>query len=100
MHPVIHEAMLMRAFGLRNLVLMVRELQILAAPMNIELLAEQFARHGRAFDMPAGTSFTPRRIPFDLIRFGFLGSFPQHKIQRIALAAIDVHTLAGAQIIQ
>ena len=43
MHPGIDESALVRALGLRDLILVVRELQILPATVYIEMLAEQRA---------------------------------------------------------
>src|ERR1041385_1308212 len=60
-HPVIHEALAGRALGLRDLVLVVRELEVHAAAVDVEVLAEQRAAHGRAFDMPAGAALAPGR---------------------------------------
>ena len=86
-----------RAAALGDFVFVVRELQIRTAAMNIERLPEQFAAHGRAFDVPAGTAVAPRAFPR---RFAWFGGFPQHEVQRVALVGIHVHALAGAQIVQ
>ena len=51
------------AAALGDFVFVVGELQIRAAAVNIERLPEQFAAHGRTFDMPAGTAVTPRAFP-------------------------------------
>ncbi len=69
MHPIVHKGMVMRAFGLRDFVFMVRELQILPTAVNIELRAEIMLAHHRAFNVPTGTALTPRRIPGWLTRF-------------------------------
>src|SRR5437588_11239964 len=63
------------------------------------MLAQQFAGHRRAFYMPAGTSLSPCRIPFDLLRLAALGGLPQYEIERIAFALIDLDALAGAQVV-
>ena len=60
MHPDIGEGAAMRAFGLGDFVLVVRELQIGAAAVDIEMIAEQGAAHGRTLDMPTRTTITPR----------------------------------------
>ena len=59
MHPVIDVTALMRALGLRNLVLMMRKLQVGTAAVHIEMLAQQFGTHSRTFDMPTGATFAP-----------------------------------------
>ena len=72
-HPVVDERMLMRAFTLRNLVFMMGKLQVLSAAMYIEMFTQIMLAHRRAFDMPAGTSHAPRRIP---LGFSGLRGFP------------------------
>src|SRR5579859_2897 len=62
-HPVIDEGLSGRSFALRNLVLVVRKLQVLTAAVNVEMLAEQRAAHRRAFDMPAGAAAPVLRLP-------------------------------------
>ena len=86
-----------RTAALGDFVFVVRELQIRAAAVNVKRLPEQFAAHGRTFDVPAGTAVAPRAFPIRLARFG---GFPQHEVQRVALVGIHVHALAGAQVVQ
>ena len=82
MHPNIGKARaLMGAAALRDLVLMMREHQIIAAAMNIEMRSQQFVAHGRAFNMPPRTAITPWAVPSGRVRIGW---FPQHEIHRIA----------------
>ena len=59
-HPVIDETALVRAFRLGDLVLVVRELQVLTAAVDVEVLAEQIGTHRRALDVPPRTAVTPR----------------------------------------
>src|SRR5450756_1954987 len=73
MYPVIHElpiATIIRlcTLAMRDLVFVVRELQVRAATVDVEMLAEQFGAHRRTFDMPAGPAFAPPRFPFYLFR--------------------------------
>jgi hypothetical protein len=96
-HPVIHELRLVRAFGLGDLVLVVRELEVLPAAVDVEMSAEQAVRHDRALDMPARPTFTPRRIPRGLALFRLL---PEHEVERIVLRRADLDALAGAQIVE
>src|SRR5690606_2675254 len=49
--------------GLGLLVLMVREAQIHAATVDVEGVAEIFAGHRRALDVPAGSTAAPRGGP-------------------------------------
>src|SRR5207244_11949381 len=64
---VIDELDAIRALGLRDLVLVVRELQVLAAAVDVEMLAEQRAAHGGAFDVPARPPFAVARRPLRLV---------------------------------
>ena len=50
----------MRAFALRDLVLVMREDEIDAAAMNVEGLAQMRLAHRGAFDVPAGPPAAPR----------------------------------------
>ena len=84
------------AFGLGNLVFMMRENQIAAAAMEVKGFAQILHAHGRAFNMPAGTTGTPRALPSRLARFS---GFPQRKIHRIMLAVINVYTCTSHHIL-
>ncbi len=48
------------SFRLRPLVLVVREREVLATAVEVETLPQQVERHGRALDVPTGTTLTPR----------------------------------------
>ncbi len=100
MHPVVDHGVAKRAFRLGDLVFMVRELQVGATAVDVELFTQQRARHRRALDVPARAALAPLGIPFDFVRLRFLGRLPQHEVQRIALAGVDVDALAGAQVVQ
>ena len=100
MHPGVHEAPAAGALGLRDLVLVVGELQVLPAPVDIESLAQQRATHRRAFDMPSRPAPSPRRVPLHLLGLGRLGGFPQHEVERVGLAGVDLHPFAGAQLVK
>ena len=49
--------------------------------------------------MPAGATGPIHAVPLSLLRLGFLGSFPHHKVQRVALTFIDGNALAGTQLV-
>src|SRR4051812_33181243 len=80
--PIASERLTGIGLRLRQLVLMVRKLQIEAAAMDIERLAQEFHAHRRAFDVPAGPARSPRAVPLWLAR---LGGFPQGEIAGVAL---------------
>src|SRR6267378_3250729 len=63
-----------------------RELQIHAAAMQIEIGAEQTRRHRGALDVPTGASAPPRRLPR---RLAWLRVLPKHEIEGIELGLVD-----------
>ena len=67
---------------LRDLVLVVRKLEVHSACVQVDVAAEQVGRHRGALDVPAGAPQAPRRRPRRLAR---LGRLPQHKIRRMPL---------------
>ena len=72
---------------------MVRENQIHAAAVNVELFAEIFASHGRALAVPSGESLAPGRRPAHDV-FG-LRFFPQSEVHLVALLPYSVEFTAG-----
>ncbi len=99
-HPGVDEGAAAGALGLGDLVFVVRELQVGAAAVQVEMRAEQFAAHRRALDVPARTALAPRRGPATLGRLVGLGGFPQHEVQRILLGIVGGHALSGAQVFE
>ena len=78
--------------GLRALVLVVREHEVVAAAVEVEALAEELERHRRALDVPARPALAPRRVPRRLAR---LGRLPQREVDRAALRLVDLDPRAG-----
>ena len=76
------------------LVLVVRELQVLAAAVDVEALAEQVERHDDALGVPARTPRPPRRVPRRLARLGLL---PEDEVDRAALLLDRLHACARPQ---
>src|SRR5256885_15555628 len=74
-----------------------RELQVLAAAVDVEMLAEQRAAHGGAFDVPARPPFAVARRPLRLVG---LGALPEHEVERVFLGGVDLDALAGAQLVE
>ena len=98
MHPDLGQGMIvMRAFALRDLILVMGEHQIDAAAMNVERLAQIFARHRRAFDVPSRASAAPGRIPTGQVRVRRL---PQHEIHRAFLVGRDFDPRARDHLVQ
>ncbi|CCJ97232.1 hypothetical protein BN130_3809 [Cronobacter malonaticus 507] len=96
-HPVIHILTVVRAGGLRDFVFMVREHQVRATAVNIEMAAELLAVHRGALDMPARTPVAPRRRPARLARLGHL---PQHEIHRVTFAVGHFYARARLELFQ
>src|SRR5690606_28226199 len=66
----------------------VGEAQVHAAAVDVEVVAEVLAGHGRALDVPTGTAAAPRRGPGRSARLGGrLPSLPQGEVAGVALAA-------------
>ena len=58
-HPDRHDAMAEGALRLGDLVLVMRELQVDPAGVDVESLAEVLELHGGALDVPAGKAIAP-----------------------------------------
>src|SRR6478735_768688 len=84
MQPVPHELLSGHAFALCDLRFVMRKDVIDTAAMDIDLVAEQRHRHRAAFDVPAGTTRSPWRIPFH-VAVCFVPSFPQRKVANVFL---------------
>ncbi|MNM92625.1 hypothetical protein D3C81_1049640 [compost metagenome] len=75
---------------------MVRELQILSAPVDIQCITEQLTGHRRAFDMPAWSSIAPGTGPINFTR---LGRFPEDEILRVLFTLIHIDSNTELQFI-
>ena len=82
MQPVARKWFSIAALTLGDLILMMREDQILTAGMNIDLFSQIFFGHHRTLDMPSRTAVAPGRLPGGL---SFFFRFPENEIQRIFL---------------
>src|SRR6185436_11213051 len=94
--PEASERLPRRGLRLRDLVLVVREDEILPAAVEIERLAQVLHRHGRALDVPAGTPRSPGARPR---RFARLGSLPEREVERIPLRLAHLDPDAGAKVV-
>ena len=98
--PVTCKNLAVAALALCNLIFMVRENQVFAAGMNINLFTQIFFCHDGTLDMPSRTSLAPWRYPE---RFSFFFRFPEYEIQRIFFLIFSGYqkgTVTGTQIIQ
>ena len=76
---------------------MVREDQIVAAAVDVNLLAEDVQVHGRALDVPARATLSPGAIPG---RFVGLGGLPQGEVHRVLFLLADLDARASLHIVQ
>ena len=98
-HPIFGEFYAIGCLTLCDLIFMMREDQIFATGMDIDLIAQIMLCHNRALDMPARTSVAPWRLPVWLT---ILFWFPEHKVKVIFLFVSDYldASVSGFQIVQ
>src|SRR4029077_1650325 len=88
-HPVVHpdvrEGGAERA-RLRDLVLVVRELEVESAAVNLEARTEVLLRHRGALDVPARPDAAPRRLPPGVL--ARLVRLPEREVARILLERV------------
>ena len=88
MDPVVHALGAAGGLVLRDLALVVREHQVHAAAVDVELPAEVLLPHHGALQMPAREAFAPRGRPaHDVLRLGLL---PDGEVVRGALVGLAV----------
>ena len=95
-HPDVGERLAERGLGLGDFVLVMGEDEVEAAAVDIQRKRDVLFAHGRAFDVPAGASPSPRAFPVGLTG---LGAFPQGEVQRVFLFVAGRHARAGAQFV-
>ena len=76
---------------------MVREDEVAAAAVEIELLPKVFQRHRRALDVPAWTSLAPGAVPGRLAR---LRRLPEREVHRVMLALVDLDARARLHVLE
>ena len=87
-HPVAHRIFTQCSTGLRNFAFMVWKHQVHPTAVDVELFAQVFSTHGRAFHMPTRETFAPGSFPAHDM-FG-RRLFPQRKIHTAAFFALSV----------
>ena len=86
----------MGAFALGDLVFVVRELQVHAAGVDVDGLAQVGGGHRRALDVPARAAAAPGGLPAGEV---FAGGLPQHEVARVALVRRHVDARAGQHLV-
>ena len=101
-HPVVHpdprQRLPARGERLRRLVLVVREHEVDAAAVDVELHAQQRLGHRRALDVPARPAAAPGRVPGGVL--ALLPRLPQREVQRIFLQRCALDALALIHLVQ
>ena len=94
MHPVIDGAFARQRLRLRDFIFMMDRNMIHAAGMNVKAVSKIFARHGGAFDVPAGIAHSPGARPLhDMFFRRFL---PKRKIGGMTFFRVHLYAFAGA----
>ncbi len=100
MHPALGKGALLRmcGFGLRHLVLMVREDQVHSPAVDLEAVPEVLEAHRRALDVPARPPPAPGALPAPLTP---LRALPQREVQRVALARlVSLDPRSGQELVE
>ena len=87
------------AFRLGNFIFVMGELQVGTTAMNVELLAQKAAAHGRTLNMPARSAKAVGRRPDSLFGLFGLGALPEYEVQRVALAFGDGNPLTCSKLV-
>ena len=82
--------------ALGDLVLVVRELEVVPATVQVEVPAEELARHHRALDVPPRPACAPRAVPGGLAG---LGQLPQCEVRGVAQSALGLDPRTGLHVI-
>ena len=92
-HPILYHGMSLACHSLCDFALMVGEHKVHAASVDVELLAEVLASHGRTLAVPSGESLAPWRGPaHDVLGLCLL---PERKVHLVLLLAHTVEFAAG-----
>src|SRR5215211_7219988 len=91
-HPDARQRPAARGLRLGDLVLVVREDEVRAAAVDLEVDAEDRLGHGRALDVPARPTLAPRGVPPGV--FALLAPLPQREVLRRLLQLGGVVALA------
>ena len=103
-HPVVNHRLPLRSYSLRYLALVVGEHEVHSSSMYVELCAEVFSAHRRAFTVPTRKTIAPRAGPaHNVLGLGFLPKGEVHLIMlffsasQIATVVNDVVEITSRQ---
>ena len=102
MNPKRGQRLAIGGFALGNFIFVMRKNVVHTAGVNVETGAEIFLAHGRAFDMPAGASAPPGRIPSH-VSILFIPRLPKSEISDIFLIVfigVDAYAAPHARAVQ
>src|SRR5207244_3539537 len=88
-----------RALALGEFVFVVGKLQIEAAAVDVERVAQERAAHGAALDVPAGAAFAPGALELHFGRLARLGALPEREVAGIPLAVAHLDARARFQLL-
>ena len=95
-HPHVGERLVPAAAGLGVLVLVVRELQVLAAAVDVDGRAQVAVHHGRALGVPARATLAPGAVPHGLAG---LGRLPEGEVERVSLLVVGLDARAHLELV-
>ena len=91
-HPVFHHVVALRSHTLGNLTFMMGEDKVHAAAMDVEMLTQILASHGRALTVPSGETVAPGRWPAHDMLFGCF--LPEGEVGLVLLLAHSTQVAA------
>ena len=96
MEPVIAPLVTQIAFGLCNLVGVVGEGVVNAAGMDVQILPQMLDGDAGAFDVPAGITHAPGRVPFQRLILKLALGEPEDEVVLVLLVGVLFHALPDA----
>src|SRR5207249_12022531 len=95
-HPVSRPVRPVHRLADHRLALVVRELEVLPASMDVDLWPEVLRGHREALDVPPGPPLPPRALPRGLVR---PRSLPDSEVERVLLLAVR-RELVGDDVVE
>src|SRR5689334_9524229 len=96
MNPIARELFARIGFALRDFVFVMREDEVVATAVNVDLFAEFGKVHCRALNVPTRATFAPRTFPEN---FAGLRGFPEREVHGMIFRFAYFDARAGLHII-